>query len=117
MSEQGSPFRPHFPYNFAKMQLSALLALALALNKVTLAQLATGRGGTYTVPPGSPGFYHGNSTAAITFDQHSMFVDNKRVMVFSGEFHPWRVPSTALWKDVLQKMKARLRRVICPQGC
>jgi hypothetical protein len=63
----------------------------------------------YTPPPGSPGFYHGNSTAAVTFDNLSAFVDNKRVFIFSGEFHPWRLPSGAgAWRDVLQKMK------VCP---
>ncbi|QRW12333.1 glycoside hydrolase family 35 protein [Ceratobasidium sp. AG-Ba] len=27
-------------------------------------------------------------------------------MVFSGEFHPWRLPSIPLWQDILEKMKA-----------
>jgi hypothetical protein len=64
---------------------------------------------TYVVPQGSPGFYHGNSTAAVTFDQHTLFLDNKRLFVFSGEFHPWRSPSgIPAWRDVLQKMKVRV---------
>ncbi|KAG9118469.1 hypothetical protein FRC07_007010 [Ceratobasidium sp. 392] len=33
-------------------------------------------------------------------------LDGKRIMVFSGEFHPWRLPSVPLWRDVLEKMKA-----------
>jgi len=67
----------------------------------------------YTVPPGSPGFYHGNSSAAVTFDQHSAFLDNKRLYVFSGEFHPWRAPSgPPVWRDVLQKMKASIVSVL-----
>ncbi|KAI0783038.1 glycoside hydrolase superfamily [Abortiporus biennis] len=62
---------------------------------------------SYTVPQGSPGFYHGNSSAAVTFDAHSLFLDNKRLYVFSGEVHPWRIPSgKAAWRDVFQKMKA-----------
>ncbi|VDC04598.1 unnamed protein product [Peniophora sp. CBMAI 1063] len=61
----------------------------------------------YIVPSGSPGFYAGNSTSAVTFDQHSVFLDGKRVFVFSGEMHPWRAPSGGpTWRDVLQKMKA-----------
>jgi hypothetical protein len=48
----------------------------------------------YTVPPGSPGFQRGNSSQAIQFDSHSLFIDNKRVFIFGGEFHPWRLPST-----------------------
>lgn len=63
----------------------------------------------YTVPPGSPGFYHGNSSAAVTFDSHSLFLDNKRLYVFSGEVHPWRLPSgKAAWRDVFQKMKVSI---------
>lgn len=70
---------------------------ALALNVIA-----------YTVPPGSPGFYHGNSSAAVTFDSHSLFLENKRLYVFSGELHPWRLPSgKAAWRDVFQKMKVK----------
>ncbi|PVG04082.1 putative beta-galactosidase [Serendipita vermifera] len=60
----------------------------------------------YVVPAGSPGFYHGNSSASVTFDQYSLFLDNERTLFLSGEFHPFRLPSPALWKDVLQKYKA-----------
>ncbi|TDL23060.1 glycoside hydrolase family 35 protein [Rickenella mellea] len=78
-----------------------LLLSALALAAQHLGVLS------YTVPQGSPGFYHGNSSAAVTFDAHSMFLDNKRLFVFSGEFHPWRAPSgKAIWRDVFEKMKA-----------
>jgi hypothetical protein len=61
---------------------------------------------TYNVPQGSPGFYHGNSTAAVTFDKHSLFLNGKRLFVFSGEIHPWRSPTgVPAWRDLLQKMK------------
>ncbi|MDZ5649392.1 beta-galactosidase [Nitrospirillum sp. BR 11828] len=42
----------------------------------------------------------------VTFNSHSFFIDGKRVYLWSGEFHPFRLPSPALWSDVLQKMKA-----------
>ncbi|KAF7313122.1 putative beta-galactosidase A [Mycena kentingensis (nom. inval.)] len=60
----------------------------------------------YIFPVGSPGFYHGHSTAAVTIDQHSLLLDGKRVMIFSGEFHPFRLPAPELWYDVLEKLKA-----------
>ncbi|KDQ55125.1 glycoside hydrolase family 35 protein [Jaapia argillacea MUCL 33604] len=61
----------------------------------------------YVVPPGSPGFYHGNSSSAVTFDEYSLFLDNKRLFVFSGEVHPWRLPvGKSAWRDIFQKMKA-----------
>lgn len=33
----------------------------------------------YTVPTGSPGFQRGNSTQAVQFDSHSLFVDGKQI--------------------------------------
>ncbi|KAF9445456.1 glycoside hydrolase family 35 protein [Macrolepiota fuliginosa MF-IS2] len=60
----------------------------------------------YILPVGSPDFYNGQSNASVTFDQHSVLLDGKRIMFFSGEFHPFRLPAPELWKDVLQKFKA-----------
>ncbi|ESQ78563.1 beta-galactosidase [Asticcacaulis sp. YBE204] len=51
-----------------------------------------------TKPKGAP--------KKVTWDEHSMMVDGKRVMVWSGEVHPFRLPNPSLWRDVLQKMKA-----------
>jgi beta-galactosidase GanA len=42
----------------------------------------------------------------IGFDKHSLTLDGRRQVVWSGEFHPFRLPSPDLWLDVLQKMKA-----------
>ncbi|KAH8676554.1 putative beta-galactosidase A [Tricladium varicosporioides] len=33
-------------------------------------------------------------------------VHGKRAMIMSGEMHPWRMPSTSLWIDVFEKIKA-----------
>jgi beta-galactosidase GanA len=43
---------------------------------------------------------------AIAWDRHSLIIDGRREMIFGGEFHPFRLPSPSLWRDVLQKMKA-----------
>jgi hypothetical protein len=59
----------------------------------------------YSVPPDSPGYQRGNSTQAVQFDSHSLFINGKRLFIMSGEFHPWRLPVPELWSDVLQKMK------------
>lgn len=59
----------------------------------------------YTVPPGSPGYQFGNSSQIIQFDEHSLFINGSRTFIFSGEFHPWRIPVPELWSDILQKMK------------
>lgn len=42
----------------------------------------------------------------ITFDRYSLLLDGRRQFVWSGEFHPFRLPSPGLWRDVLQKLKA-----------
>jgi beta-galactosidase GanA len=42
----------------------------------------------------------------VTFDKYSLMLDGRRQVVWSGEFHPFRLPSPDLWRDVLQKMKA-----------
>jgi beta-galactosidase len=42
----------------------------------------------------------------IDMDGYSFKLDGKRVYVWSGEFHPYRLPSPDLWRDILQKMKA-----------
>ncbi|HLI97291.1 MAG TPA: beta-galactosidase, partial [Candidatus Baltobacteraceae bacterium] len=52
----------------------------------------------------------GGSAAArahtVTYDSHSLLIDGKRVYVWSGEFHYWRLPSPDAWRDVLQKIHA-----------
>ncbi|MEN3310186.1 MAG: hypothetical protein V7603_6388 [Micromonosporaceae bacterium] len=42
----------------------------------------------------------------VTFDQYSLMLDGRRTIIWSGEFHPFRLPSPGLWRDVLEKMKA-----------
>jgi beta-galactosidase len=43
---------------------------------------------------------------SVTFDRYSFLVDGKRTYIWSGEFHPYRLPSPELWPDIFQKMKA-----------
>ncbi|PCG98627.1 Glycoside hydrolase, family 35 [Penicillium occitanis (nom. inval.)] len=42
----------------------------------------------------------------VTWDSQSLSVNGERMMIFSGEFHPFRLPSPSLWLDVFQKVKA-----------
>lgn len=51
-----------------------------------------------TAPTGTP--------RQITWDRHSLLIDGRREMLWGGEFHPFRLPSPSLWRDVLQKIKA-----------
>lgn len=42
----------------------------------------------------------------VTWDEHSFFIRGERLFLFSGEFHPFRLPVPGLWLDVFQKIKA-----------
>lgn len=42
----------------------------------------------------------------VTWDDKSVFVHGERVILLSGEFHPFRLPSPDLWLDVFQKVRA-----------
>ena len=45
-------------------------------------------------------------THQVTWDSHSLLIDGKRVLLYSGEFHYFRLPAPNLWEDRLEKMKA-----------
>ncbi|GAA1484066.1 beta-galactosidase [Brachybacterium fresconis] len=51
--------------------------------------------------PGNDGRAH-----TVTWDEHSFLVDDQRLLIYSGEIHPWRVPAPAQWRDLLQIVKA-----------
>lgn len=42
----------------------------------------------------------------VSYDARSLMIDGKRTIIWSSEFHPFRLPSPDLWRDILQKMKA-----------
>ncbi|WP_225851112.1 beta-galactosidase [Streptomyces sp. HPF1205] len=45
------------------------------------------------------------AAGSVAFDRYSLIVDGRRVPLWSGEMHPFRLPSPSLWLDVLQKMR------------
>lgn len=45
------------------------------------------------------------SNSSISYDGDSFFVHGERMMLYSGEFHPFRQPVPGLWLDSLQKLK------------
>ncbi|MFC0106188.1 beta-galactosidase [Kibdelosporangium aridum] len=42
----------------------------------------------------------------VAYDKYSLTVDGRRVVLWSGEFHYFRLPSPELWRDVLEKIRA-----------
>ncbi|KAG6841702.1 hypothetical protein C0991_007974 [Blastosporella zonata] len=45
-------------------------------------------------------------TNEVGWDSYSFYIQGKRIFLQSGEFHTWRLPVPALWKDITQKAKA-----------
>src|SRR5882672_6794550 len=43
---------------------------------------------------------------SITWDRYSLMIDGTRAVIWSGEFHPFRLPSPSLWREVMKKLKA-----------
>ena len=42
----------------------------------------------------------------VQWDHYSFKVNGKRLFVFSGEIHYWRIPVPEIWEDLLEKIKA-----------
>ena len=42
----------------------------------------------------------------VTFDNYSLLINGERQLIYSGEFHPFRLPVPSLWPDVFTKIKA-----------
>ncbi|MFE9448030.1 beta-galactosidase [Streptomyces sp. NPDC006739] len=91
--------------NFSALAGSAALGLALGGSDGPGAPSAYAAHSVPTgpapAPPGADGRRH-----TIGYDRYSLLVDGRRLVVWSGEMHPFRLPSPSLWRDVLQKMRA-----------
>ncbi|KAF7298956.1 Glycoside hydrolase family 35 protein [Mycena indigotica] len=42
----------------------------------------------------------------VQWDHYSLLVNGRRTFLWSGEIHYWRIPVPALWRDILEKIKA-----------
>ncbi|KAG6879299.1 hypothetical protein C0992_003784 [Termitomyces sp. T32_za158] len=80
--------------------LVALLGVANCLQTLASAP-------TYPVPSLNDTFINSTGlTDIVGWDSYSFYVHGKRIFLQSGEFHTWRLPVPALWKDIAQKAKA-----------
>jgi beta-galactosidase len=77
-----------------------LLAVMLA---VVLSLLGAAGARAAVFNPLAPAF---GAPHRVSFDRYSLMVDGRRVPIWGGEFHMFRLPSPALWRDVLEKMRA-----------
>ena len=82
----------------------------MTLNRRTFTALTAGAAAALALPAQAatvapePGRRHVPHT--VTFDKYSLLLDDRRLVLWSGEFHPFRLPSPSLWTDVLQKMRS-----------
>lgn len=78
-------------------------------NILTLASLAL-QGGVHALSGRPSGLFHPERRELlqdiVTFDNYSLLINGERLMIYSGEFHPYRLPVPSLWLDVFQKIKA-----------
>ncbi|KAH3983926.1 beta-galactosidase [Parastagonospora nodorum] len=78
--------------------LSALSILATVPESVTV----NAQNGTIGQWP-----LHDNGlNQVVQWDHYSFKVNGKRLFVFSGEIHYWRIPVPEVWEDLLEKIKA-----------
>lgn len=79
------------------------------VNIFTLASLAV-QGGAHALSGRPSDLFHPERRTllqdVVTFDNYSLLLNGERLMIFSGEFHPYRLPVPSLWLDVFQKIKA-----------
>ncbi|RWA12077.1 hypothetical protein EKO27_g3031 [Xylaria grammica] len=84
------------------VSLRYLLAAVLSLCFANASGLALG-GKSYTITnPGRRELLQD----LVKWDEHSLFIRGERLMFYSAEFHPWRLPVPGLWLDIFQKVKA-----------
>ncbi len=81
----------------ARRMLTAALLAASALPGIATAQVAR---------PVFNAHAPVKTFGRVSYDSRSLMIDGKRTIIWAGEFHPFRLPSPDLWRDVLQKMKA-----------
>jgi hypothetical protein len=91
---------------FSALAGTTVLGLALGGSVSSAALPASGSPGPVPTgrPPGPPGA--DGRRHRIALDRYSLLVDGRRLALWSGELHPFRLPSPSLWRDVLQKMRA-----------
>lgn len=89
---------------FSTLAGTAVLGLALG-GAGAGAPAATSRRAVPTGPPPrrprADGARHG-----VGFDRHSLVVDGRRLVLWSGEMPLFGLPSPSLWRDMLQKLRA-----------
>ncbi|CAO2651105.1 Nn.00g094020.m01.CDS01 [Neocucurbitaria sp. VM-36] len=56
--------------------------------------------------PGQWPLHDNGLNDVVQWDHYSFKINGKRLFVFSGEIHYWRIPVPEVWEDLLEKIKA-----------
>ena len=83
-------------------EMSGLIRTTVTTAAVLLAVVMT-PGQAAAFSPGDP---HFGRPHRVTYDKYSLMIDGHRLVIWSGEFHMFRLPSPMLWRDVLEKIRA-----------
>ncbi|WP_320775041.1 beta-galactosidase [Streptomyces sp. CRN 30] len=86
--------------------LAGTTVLGLVLGGGSSGAVPEGAGGTVPTGPPPPRPRADGLRHQVGRDRYSLLVDGRRLVLWPGEFHPFRLPSPALWRDVLEKMRA-----------
>ncbi|MDH6227126.1 hypothetical protein M2169_004096 [Streptomyces sp. MJP52] len=90
---------------FGAVAGTAVLGLALAGSSTAAAPTASASRNVPTGRPPAPPRAD-RRPHSVRHDRYSLIVDGQRLVLWSGEFHPFRLPSPSLWRDALQKIRA-----------
>jgi len=91
------------------LTLASRLGSAITASALCIAVTLAGASSAPTAPRPASAPAMQASTAAqhtVTYDHYSLKIDGKRIYLWSGEFHYWRLPNPDLWRDVLEKLRA-----------
>ncbi|CCM06152.1 uncharacterized protein FIBRA_09625 [Fibroporia radiculosa] len=89
--------RRHSPW-----ALPALLSLCLVLLTWPLTTSTSASNVAATDPPRKSDNY----SDVVQWDNYTIFLNNQRMFLLTGEFHTFRLPVPDLWLDIFQKMVA-----------
>ncbi|KAJ6559161.1 glycoside hydrolase family 35 protein [Mycena vulgaris] len=85
------------------MRLS--LALASCLNVALLCARGAAQATNLTSMTDWP-LHDTGFSDAVQWDHYSILINGRRTFLWAGEIHYWRIPVPAVWRDLLEKIKA-----------
>ncbi|KAF2727081.1 hypothetical protein EJ04DRAFT_582284 [Polyplosphaeria fusca] len=78
----------------------------LLISTITLSHLCINAVDAQAGSPSQWPLHDNGLNDVVQWDHYSFKVNGKRLFVFSGELHYWRIPVPEVWEDILEKIKA-----------